>query len=815
MSFLASISWLIPLLPLIAAAVAGFAGKRVLGGKSHWPIWIGVGLSAVLSLAILFAMLGTNQYRHVEFTEAYEARIAGNPGVLDPSYDPDEPHEIEHHDEDHEDHGPDTKVKAFQSTWFTWIKAGDEMHRNVPPGLDVDQARALAIERSNAGATDYLPLPENVQADGSTGGYFEVKAGALLDPLSAIMLSVVCGIGFLITIFAAGYMKGETGYWRFFAYLGLFIFAMTCLVMGENLIMLYLGWEGVGLCSYLLIGYYYDKPAAREAAKKAFLVNRIGDFGFAVGIMLIWWCFGTISYFGDGAGTMTGFVEMAANPYAFVPESRQWALDWIPFALMLGAFGKSAQFPLYVWLPDAMEGPTPVSALIHAATMVTAGVYMIARMNPLFAAVPAALVTITVVGTFTALFAATIALRQFDLKKVFAYSTVSQLGYMFVAVGVLAPMAGVFHLVTHAFFKALLFLASGVVMHAMLGHLDMRKMSGLKTVLPKTRWLCLIGCLALAGFPLTSGFFSKDEIIHFAHIHTGGDWLGYLLWGLLLLTAFITAFYTFRLYFRVFEGPTVVPTEPAPGHHHDDTHATSSSASLAAGDAHESGVDAPHGESVAETHDHAHDDHHGHHDHEPLVMMLPLFILAIGAIFVGFLQVPTHWIGKFLGDSPSFFFGWDMAVQTFGKNPVTPDPAAYGYEVRGFWAYLASIAPGLIIGSIIAVAGIALAYYFHLANRDKAVGLAHTFRPFLRVFEGKYWIDEIYDALVVTPLRTLGKILFGIDRVVLDGLVWLVGFTPWAGGAALRLGTQRGALQGYAVSMLLGVALLVALVALL
>ena len=270
------------------------------------------------------------------------------------------------------------------------------------------------------------------------------------------MLGVVTGIGFLITVFAAGYMKGEEGYWRFFAYLGLFLFAMTILVMGENLIMLYLGWEGVGLCSYLLIGYYYQKPAAREAAKKAFLVNRVGDFGFAVGIMLIFYCYGTVSYFGDGVGSFTGFVEMASNSAAYCAPGRDWLLPYIPFALMLGAFGKSAQFPLYVWLPDAMEGPTPVSALIHAATMVTAGVYMIARLAPIFYAVNAALVTIAAIGAFTALFAATIGMRQFDLKKVFAYSTISQLGYMIVGVAVLAPTAAVFHLMTHAFFKALL-----------------------------------------------------------------------------------------------------------------------------------------------------------------------------------------------------------------------------------------------------------------------------------------------------------------------------------------------------------------------
>src|SRR5690349_21101807 len=426
--------WLIPVLPLIGAAVSGFFGARWLKQQSHWPIWLGVGGAALISFWLLFGMLG-----------------------------------MEH------GHEPESGVVASATTfplaappfnYFTWFRAGD----------------------------------------------FVVNWGYFVDPLTAVMLCVVTGIGFFITVFAAGYMKGEEGYFRFFAYLGLFIFMMTNLVMGENLIMLYLGWEGVGLCSYLLIGYYYEKPSAREAAKKAFLVNRVGDFGFGLGIMLCFMAFGTVSYFGEGARTNTGLLELAMNS-ATLSDFQRTALQYIPFLLMLGAFGKSAQFPLYVWLPDAMEGPTPVSALIHAATMVTAGVYMIARCGTLFVGNGAAMATVAAVGGFTALFAATIALRQFDLKKVFAYSTISQLGFMFVGVGVLAPVAGVFHLVTHAFFKALLFLSSGVVMHAMAGVLDLRKMSGLKRQLPWTNWLMLIGCLALAGCPFFSGFFSKDEII--------------------------------------------------------------------------------------------------------------------------------------------------------------------------------------------------------------------------------------------------------------------------------------------------------------
>src|SRR5688572_27116245 len=494
-------AYLIPLLPLVGAVIAGFFGARWLKQQSHWPIWIGVGASAVLSIWLLVGMVQHAHHAAEHAGETIERAVEAE----------------------------DFAVR----TYYTWIEAGR----------------------------------------------FKVGAGFLIDQLTAVMLCVVCGIGFLITIFAAGYMKGEAGYFRFFAYLGLFIFAMTCLVMGENLVMLYLGWEGVGLCSYLLIGYYYDKPAAREAAKKAFLVNRVGDFGFALGIMLCYSAFGTVSYFG-GPGANDGLLELAAS--GNLTDYQQMALEWIPFLLMLGAFGKSAQFPLYVWLPDAMEGPTPVSALIHAATMVTAGVYMIARCGVLFVGNEAAMLTVAAVGAFTAIFAGTIALRQFDLKKVFAYSTISQLGFMFVGVGVLAPVAGVFHLVTHAFFKALLFLGSGVVMHAMMGELDLRKMSGLKRQLPKTRILMLIGCLALAGFPLTSGYFSKDEIIHYAHERS------LIVYLVLSATAFLTAYYTFRLYFRVFEGPEVIPA-PAPGHAHaahEPDHTVASDSAIRAGDAH-------------------------------------------------------------------------------------------------------------------------------------------------------------------------------------------------------------------------------------
>ena len=708
-------AWLIPLLPLLGAIVSGFFGARWLKGNSHWPIWIGVGCSALLSLSLLIGMLGL-----------------WHPG--------------------HE--GASAEPLAYNRVLFDWITAGNTTGK---PG-------------------DQL---------------FNAQAGFFFDPLTAVMLCVVTGIGFFICVFAAGYMKGEAGYFRFFAYLGLFIFMMCCLVMGNNLAMLYLGWEGVGLCSYLLIGYYYEKPSAREAAKKAFLVNRVGDFGFGLGIMLCFLAFGTITYF-SGTPQHTGLLELAQAPYG---DFQKQAVQWIPFLLMMGAFGKSAQFPLHVWLPDAMEGPTPVSALIHAATMVTAGVYMIVRCGTLFVGNSAAMCTIAVVGCFTALFAGSIALRQFDLKKVFAYSTISQLGFMFVGVGALAPVAGVFHLVTHAFFKALLFLSSGVVMHAMAGELDMRKMSGLKSVLPKTRWLMLIGCLALAGAPPLAGFFSKDEIIVAAYTQSR------LLAALMLLAAFMTSYYTFRLYFRVFEGPLVVPPPPAPQ------------------------ADAHHG---AASHDaHGHDEHH---DHEPGIMIFPLIVLAFGAIVAG---VALGWsehrgLGAFLGQSPSFQYSYLRAAAY--RDPLPPARALFfgqveeherlttGPHVDPLYKEMAEAdhlvhVRMMVISSIIALLGIYIAYLFHLRDRQAGERMAAKFSGITRVLEAKFWIDEVYQAGVVEPLRTFGRFLYNIvDIWVVDGLVWVVSFIPQAIGFVLKFFTQRGYLQGYAVTMLIGIAVILLIV---
>ncbi|KPL00088.1 MAG: NADH dehydrogenase [candidate division Zixibacteria bacterium SM23_73_3] len=370
-------------------------------------------------------------------------------------------------------------------------------------------------------------------------GKFHIDVGFLLDPLSSVMILVVSGVGFFIHVYSTGYMAEDKGYARYFSYLNLFTFFMLMLVLSNNFLLLYVGWEGVGLCSYLLIGFWYEKKSAADAGKKAFIVNRIGDFGFALGVMLIFWTFGSLNF--------SHVFENAPHVLALGGG----LVTAITLLLFLGAIGKSAQIPLYIWLPDAMEGPTPVSALIHAATMVTAGVYMVARCHALFLLAPVTMGVVAVIGAATAIYAASIGLVQNDIKRVLAYSTISQLGYMFLACGVGAFTAGIFHLMTHAFFKALLFLAAGSVMHALAGELNMQKMGGLKKYIPITFWCFLAGTLAISGIPLFSGFFSKDEILWKAFSSPHGH---FLLWLIGVATAALTAFYMFRLFFMTFLG---------------------------------------------------------------------------------------------------------------------------------------------------------------------------------------------------------------------------------------------------------------------
>jgi len=616
-------------------------------------------------------------------------------------------------------------------------------------------------------------------------GGFKVNMGYFVDPLTMIMLFVITGIGSLIATYAMGYMKGERGYARFFMGVSLFIFAMTTLVMADNLVLLYLGWEGVGLCSYLLIGYYYDKPEAVAAAKKAFIVNRIGDLGFALGIFLTYMTYKSVSL----SAVTTQASEFVAN--GIDPTSADL---WIPFLLMLGAFGKSAQIPLYVWLPDAMAGPTPVSALVHAATMVTAGVYMIARLIPVFQLSPYALPTVAAVGGVTALLAGTIALCQYDLKKVFAYSTVSQLGYMFLGVGALSTFGGIFHLFTHAFFKALLFLTAGSVMHALAGQLDLRAMSGLRHKMPVTCWLMFAGCLALAGFPFTAGFFSKDTILaETLIVGMEGSTLFYFLAILGLLTAFLTAFYTFRLWFRVFMGPEHYEMGDEHGHGDDDGHG---------------------------------DDHgHAHEPHEMpwWPMNAPLAILAVGAIFAGMFF--HTWMHESIDAStahPIAVPAVDSHAQAepaYSIIQVASDAEGHGNEadaahadghhhtLLGMDVHLAM----QIISAFIALAGIGLAAYFHWLNRPLTDQIAKKFGVVVEVLYNKYYVDELYDAVIVKPLRMLGHGFYLFDQFVINGLVITVGYLPRLAGWSVQP-TQSGKMQGYGLGMVFGVAVAALLV---
>ncbi len=612
-----------------------------------------------------------------------------------------------------------------------------------------------------------------------TAGGFKAPIGVFVDPLSSLFLAFVTGISLLIFIYSSGYMAGDYGYFRFFAYLSFFVFSMTVLVLANNFLLVYLGWEGVGLASYLLVGYYYPKPSARDAATKAFVVNRIGDTCFAVAIFLIYLNFHSLQF-----GTV--LYSTLANPL-FIMHHRT-VIFWITLLLMLAAFAKSAQFPLHVWLPDAMEGPTPVSALIHAATMVTAGVYLIARCLPLFRLELPVLHLVGIVGCFTAFMAATIATCQYDIKRIFAYSTVSQLGYMFMGLGVAAGSAAVFHVFTHAFFKALLFLSAGSVMHAMGGELDFRKMSGLRKRMPITTVCILMGCLALAGMPPWAGFFSKGEILDAAMNSTWRFGPTLAVFG--MFTALITAYYTFRVFFRAFMGPEILPATA--GHHEPSAFALPADAAHAG---HEGGAEhdsSQHGE-----------DSHGHHGEVPasldgsIRMWGPLVLLALGATLVGLLGVfggaghEGGWISHFL--SPVRL---NLQVSPSGG----PMPQINFSRVN----------PAVMMGldAMLAVGGILLAWYFHLARREAAPRVAAAMPGLVKFLENKWYFDELYDLVLVRPLWLLGNVLSIMDRFAIDGLVFLVSFAPQLTGYTLKP-TQSGRLRYYGIGMVTGVAVVI------
>ncbi|HLY64114.1 MAG TPA: NADH-quinone oxidoreductase subunit L, partial [Chloroflexota bacterium] len=576
-----------------------------------------------------------------------------------------------------------------------------------------------------AGADARQPIADTAFYQWIVSGSFTVQLGYYIDPLAVVMLLVVTSVSLLVHIYSVGYMADDEGFWRFFTYLPLFVFAMLMLVLANNFLQMFLGWEGVGLCSYLLIGFWYNRPSAAAAAMKAFIVNRIGDFGFTIGIILIWLSIGSLAFsdvFARAATIGVGFLTM------------------ITLLLFVGACGKSAQVPLYTWLPDAMEGPTPVSALIHAATMVTAGVYMVARMYPLFIHTPLTLSVVGWVGGITAIFAASIGLTQFDIKRILAYSTVSQLGYMFLALGAVVPISGIFHLFTHAFFKALLFLGAGAVIHSVehaFHHAeihddpqDIRNMGGLRRYMPWTAGTFLIACLAISGIFPFAGFWSKDEILTGAF--TNGQ---FALYAIGLFTAAMTAFYMFREYFLVFEG------EPR-------------------------------------------FDHEKAHPHEsPWWMIGPLVILAFFSIV----------IGAVVGAPPEHGLFRNFLDPTFSSS--------LGQE-RGETAFVETLIL-MVVSLLIACIGIWIAWMMYIRKAWSPRALAARFPRFYDLLFHKWYVDELYDRGIVQPAIGFANFLWGFDAYVIDGVVNGVGYLTRGIGRGIR-GMQSGVVGNYALAMCVG-----------
>ena len=581
-------------------------------------------------------------------------------------------------------------------------------------------------------------------------GELSVNIGFRLDPLSVIMCLVVTGVGFLIHVYSVGYMHADPGFRRFFIYLNLFVFMMLLLVTGNSLPLMFVGWEGVGLCSYLLIGFWYEKDSAADAGKKAFIVNRVGDFGFLIGIFFLF-----VSLGAQGIWTLN-IAEVGKNAHLLSGP----VVTVITLLFFVGAVGKSAQIPLYVWLPDAMEGPTPVSSLIHAATMVTAGVYMIARLNLLYSMAPDTLYVVAVIGVLTAFFAASIGFAQYDIKKVLAYSTISQLGFMFVAMGVGAYAAGIFHLMTHAFFKGLLFLGAGSVMHAMSGELDLRNMGGLRKKTPITYWTFFIACLAIAGIPGFSGFFSKDEILWKAFSSPNGDlWI----WLLGAVTAGMTAFYMFRLLFGTFHGECRASEEVK------------------------------------------------HHIHEsPRVMTIPLMILAFLSLVGGYVGVP-HLLGggnaieKFL--EPVFGHG---APAVPVKSALHFDLISSAWASAGAAGHDGSLELALMVASVlIALTGILLAYVFYIKNPALPQRFTERFSGLFRWVHNKYFVDEFYDFVFVRGMLKLGAVLLKVaDGWLIEGAVNGTAAVVKRAGDKLRK-VETGYVQEYALSIIVGAIIVV------
>lgn len=690
------ILWLIPGAPLFAAAMIALLGKLFLGSRSHVPCVAALAVSFACSL-ILLTKIAPSTFE-TRLTSEAQAQLQ-----VDSGYVPTDEEEI-------------SPQKGALATGYEWVDIGT----------------------------------------------MKVRVDLRADAISAIMLAMVTGVSLLVAIFASGYMHGDPGYPRFFAAVSLFVFSMCMLVLSGNYLQVFIFWEAVGLCSYLLIGFWFKKPSAAAAAKKAFVVNRIGDFGLITAVFLIWTTFGSLDF---------QKVLFDANALARIHTTHPGLIQTICLLLFVGAMGKSAQFPLHVWLPDAMEGPTPVSALIHAATMVTAGVYLVARSTPLFMLAPNAQLFVSAIGAATALIAALIALTQYDLKRVMAYSTVSQLGYMFMALGAAAAgekfaafavMAAMFHLFTHAYFKALLFLASGSVMHSMGDVIDMRRFSGLRHALPVTHWTFLCGALALAGFPLFAGFWSKDDILaalaEGMHSPHGGFFT--VIFSVAVLTALLTAFYTFRAYFMTFWGPEKFPEEALSGHGHG--HA----------DSHAHDHDHAHGHDCSHDHDHA----HAARPHDaPPAMAWPLRILAVCAVGIGFVG-PLHLFADYLHHTPGF------------------PPASEHHFHLGL----------MLLSAAIAITGIGVAYKWYVKSPSIPANLVVGLRPLFALSQGKLFFDELFTAILVAPMRLLATICALFDKYILDGVVDSIGALPkFISQAPRRL--HGGLTSAYAATMLLAV----------
>jgi NADH-quinone oxidoreductase subunit L len=668
---------LIPAMPLAAAVLTAMLGPRLLRRRSHLPTVIAVAASFLASLVLVFQV----------YDKARETTGQGS-GVSQIGY------------------------REIVPLW-TWADV-QEAYQRTAPAVQESQDTDQQAQTDPA-------LADSVDEPTSTSS-FQIAITLRVDSLTAMMLATVTLISMLVAVYSIGYMQGDPGYWRFFTFISLFVFSMTMLVSASNFVLLYVFWEAVGFCSYILIGFWYQKSEAAAAGKKAFLVNRVGDFGFALGVFLIWTTYGTLDFHDtvvNGQLQTAGVLgeTMLRNPQMYVGGGVATAICLL---LMLGACGKSAQFPLHIWLPDAMEGPSPVSALIHAATMVTAGVYMVTRCMPLFLASPYALPVVAVIGGFTALLAALIAITQTDLKRILAYSTISQLGYMFLGLGtgtVLGMTAGMFHLFTHAFFKALLFLGAGSVMHAMGNIIDIRQFGGLRRRMPTTHWTFLFGCLALSGFPFFAGFFSKDQILAAAHGQAGS--LYQALFWVGVFTAFLTAFYTFRAYVVTFWGKERIPAEAG---------------------------------------DHAHE--------SPRVMTVPLIVLAGGALLAG------------------YFFGWihDFLLYTPSVKYLSNVTAHAPHDESGSHKMVMIVSAAVALTGIV----LAWLLYAGKRMAVEQLARAADILGLYRLSHGKFFFDEIYNLLIVRPLQAVAWLSYWFDRYVIDGLVNACGMVPVLVGAVLR-----------------------------